>query len=82
MFELSKLKKELEVTSEKILKEENNVEIHKLIEKVIIDATDAEYASVWVFDGVLLIREREDGITTLSFEKKRGFCINVLQHKM
>lgn len=72
MFELSKFKKELKITSEKILKEENNVEIHKLIEKIIIYATDAEYASVWIFDGVLLIREREDGITTLSFEKKEG----------
>jgi len=72
MFDLSKLKKELELASEQIASEKDNVKIHKVVEKVIINATDAEYASIWVFDNILLTRERDDGITKISMGEKEG----------
>jgi len=73
MKNLSSLhEKVLEVTQ--IIDNSNdNIEINNIIEKIVTEATDAEYASVWIYDKHMLTRRRsEEDIVNLSMSRKEG----------
>ncbi len=64
--------KKLDNVSEQLSTLANNTEIHQLISELLTSATGAEYASIWVYDGEYLVREREDGTKKISMKSKEG----------
>jgi len=72
MIDISKLKDRLADASTVIGTSSNNIEINNIVETIITDITDAEYASVWMYDSLTLTREREHGIRDVSMEAKEG----------
>ena len=72
MTDISKLKDRLTKESEIIDSSTDNIKINKIVENIITDITDAEYSSVWMHDSLMLLREREHGIRTVSMESKEG----------
>jgi len=51
---------------------ESNAEINAVVERLITEVTGAEYSSVWMNEYPVLVRERTEGVRTLSMEEKRG----------
>jgi len=72
MVNISELKERLADASNSIAASSDNIEINHIVEHIITDITDAEYASIWMQDALLLLREREHGVRTVSMEKKEG----------
>ncbi len=72
MIDISELKNKLSSASTAISNSTNNIEINKIVENIITDITDAEYASVWMYDSLVLLRERESGVREISMEAKEG----------
>ena len=51
----------------------DNIKINKIIENIITDVTGAEYASVWMHNAQILLRERGIGqVREVSMQLKRG----------
>ena len=73
MVDIEALQKQLYQDSIKIKNLSNNIEINKIIEKNIVNATSAQYASVWVYNGHSLVREREyPELREISLDAKEG----------
>ena len=58
----------------KIIESSNDdMQINTIVENVIKDVTDAEYASVWIFNDQNLVRYRASyDITSISMAEKQG----------
>jgi signal transduction histidine kinase len=72
MINISNLKDQLLKASETINLSTSNIEINKIVENIITDITGAEYSSVWMYDALMLLRERESGVREISMESKEG----------
>ena len=73
MIDIERLQKQISQDRTKINTLIDNVEINKIIEKNITDATHAQYASVWMYNAKSLLREREYGeIREISLSAKDG----------
>ena len=72
MIDISKLKDELTVAKKTIEQSANNIEINKVVENIVTNITNAEYSSVWMYESLTLLREREHGIREISMEPKEG----------
>jgi len=81
MIDISKLKDQLAIANEAINLSTNNIEINKIVENIITDITDAEYSSVWMYDTLTLLREREFGVRELSMESKEGLLYKCFAKK-
>ena len=71
-MEISALKSKLENITEIINNSTDNIEINKILENIIVDITGSEYASVWIYNSLVLTRKRENSTINISMEKKEG----------
>lgn len=69
---MSTLKEQIESASDKIATLSDNRQIHSIVGELLTSVTGAEFASVWVYDGEYLVREREEGVTSISMKEKEG----------
>jgi len=81
VIDISKLKDQLAKASETINLSTNNIEINKIVENIITDITGSEYSSVWIYDALTLLRERESGVRELSMESKEGLLYKCFAKK-
>ena len=72
MKNISHLKNKLSDTIQTIYQTKNNTIINNIIENLIVDITDSEYCSVWMYQPLILSREREYGVKEISMESKKG----------
>jgi signal transduction histidine kinase/CheY-like chemotaxis protein/predicted HTH domain antitoxin len=72
LINIPNLKEKIAHADAKIESSDNNIEINKIIEDIIIDITQAEYASIWIYENKKLVRERSKEKTVLSMEDKEG----------
>jgi signal transduction histidine kinase len=73
MTDIPALKKRLTEANSTIGRLTDNGEINRLVEEIITDITEAEYASVWMYDEALVLRrERREGVKEISMETKEG----------
>jgi len=72
MIDIDVLKNKLENTVDNIDMSKNNIEINLIVENIIKEITDAEYASVWMYESPMLLRERKEGIREVSMDNKEG----------
>ena len=73
MTNIEALQKQLSQDSIKINTLKSNIEINKIVEKNIINATCAQYASIWMYNGYSLVREREhDEVREIPLNVKEG----------
>ncbi|NPA30240.1 MAG: response regulator [Epsilonproteobacteria bacterium] len=66
------LKERLNRAAEEIRGSDDNIAINRIVEGIITDLMETEYASVWINDYPRLVRERESGVREISLEEKRG----------
>ncbi|MEA1952962.1 MAG: hybrid sensor histidine kinase/response regulator [Campylobacterota bacterium] len=71
-MEISTLKSKLNNATKIINNSNNNIEINNIVENIITDITDGEYASIWIYNSLVLSRKRESGTINISMEKKEG----------
>jgi len=50
----------------------DNIEINNIVEKLLKEAIDAEFVSIWVYNFPLLTRIRKNKINEISVDKKKG----------
>ncbi|MEA2073428.1 MAG: hypothetical protein U9O86_07555 [Campylobacterota bacterium] len=82
MVSLKEIKANINSAINNIAQSATKCDINKLVENLVTDITDAEYSSLWIYDGkYILNRHRECINTQISIEKKKVFFINVLQLK-
>ena len=81
MSNMSLLKKDLQTKTTKISKTDDNIEINKIVENLILEITDAEYSSVWIYDFPHLRRERETREKLISVEEKKGLIYECFARK-
>ena len=72
MKNISHLKNKLSDAIQTIYQTKNNTIINNIIENLIVDITDSEYCSVWMYQPLILSREREYGVKEISMESKKG----------
>jgi signal transduction histidine kinase len=78
---ISTLKKELSSKIKKINLLNNNSEINEIVENLITEITNTEFASIWIYKFPLLTREREGKTTEISIEKKEGLLYECFSKK-
>jgi len=74
MTNISLIQQELAEAIQEIEKSQNNIEINRVIERLIISITNSERASIWIYDDKnTLIRERDHNfVREISMERKVG----------
>jgi len=74
MTNISLIQQELTEAIQQVEKSQNNIEINRIIERLIINITNSERASVWIYDDKnTLIRERDsNSVREISMERKEG----------
>jgi signal transduction histidine kinase len=72
MIDIKVLKEKLEIAEKSIAPLSVNTEINMMVENIIKEITGSEFASVWMYDSPMLLRERKEGVRTLSMEEKQG----------
>ena len=72
MINISSLISKLDKLHMQINSSSNNVEINNLLEELIKDTTDSEFASIWLYKAPILKRERKTKTDTISMEDKKG----------
>jgi signal transduction histidine kinase len=72
MVDIAHLQKQLANATEQINTSCNNSEINQMVENIITQSTQAEFASVWMYDATQLIRERNNEIKKISMKSKEG----------
>jgi signal transduction histidine kinase len=72
MVDIHILKDKLGNAVNSIKLSKNNIEINLIVENIIKEITDAEYASVWMHDSLMLLRERKEGVREISMSNKEG----------
>ncbi len=81
MSDISLLKKELSVKTAEINLLNDNKHINKILEELIVEITDTEFASIWIYNFPILSRTR-DGITKeISVEEKKGLIYECFAKK-
>ncbi|WP_292655265.1 ATP-binding protein [Nitratifractor sp.] len=69
----AKIKELIQQTAEEIEStRDDNFAINRAVESLVREVTGAEYASIWMNEYPLLVREREKGVKSLSMEEKQG----------
>jgi signal transduction histidine kinase/CheY-like chemotaxis protein len=81
MTNLSALKQELPKTISQIRSLDDNFQINKIIEDVIVKITDTEFASIWIYDFPFLVRQRDQETHKISVEKKEGLLYECFAKK-
>ena len=81
MYTIQTLKKELSEKITKLNRTSDNLEINKIIENLIIQITDAEFSSIWLYDFPILVRTREDEIKKIFIDKKQGLLYECFAKK-
>ena len=72
MVDIANLQKQLASATEQINTSTNNSEINQMVEDIITQITQSEFASVWMYDSTMLIRERNNEIKEISMKSKEG----------
>jgi len=81
MFNISQLKKDLINKTQEIRSMDNNIEINNILENMIIELTEAEFSSIWIYDFPILRRERYNKCEDISIEGKEGLLYECLSKK-
>ena len=81
MSNLSLLKKDLLSKTQKIQQLKDNYKINEILESLIIEITDSEFASIWIYDFPLLSRARDGAKKELSVEEKQGLLYECFSKK-
>lgn len=77
-----KIKELFQWTTEEIAKAgKDNLSINRTLESLICEITGAEYASIWMNEYPLLLREREKGVRTVSMAQKQGLLYRCFMTK-
>ncbi len=71
-MKLQQIKERIDQASKEIRALTDNKAINRIVEDVITDLMESEFASIWINDYPRLLRERESGVRELSMEEKRG----------
>jgi len=81
MSNISILKKELSQKITKLNRLDDNVEINKIVEELIVKITHTEFASIWIYDFPMLLRTRETGTNEIFIDEKKGLLYECFAKK-
>ncbi len=77
-----KIKELFRYAAEEVSKAGNdNLAINRTIESLVCEITGSEYASIWMNEYPLLLREREKGVRTVSMAEKQGLLYRCFMTK-
>ncbi len=81
MSKISVLKESLSVRANNINQLQNNFEINALVEDLITEITNTEFASIWIYSFPTLSRGRDGKTTKISIENKKGLLYECFSKK-
>jgi signal transduction histidine kinase/CheY-like chemotaxis protein len=81
MSKISVLKENLSQRANNINLLQNNFEINTLVEDLITEIIDTEYASIWIYSFPILSRGRDGTTTNISIEDKKGLLYECFSKK-
>jgi len=81
MTNLSVLKNEISNTASKINLLNDNLEINTMVENLISQVTDTEFASIWIYQFPFLVRTRKNETKKIAIEEKKGLLYQCFAKK-
>jgi len=82
MQRVSELHTEILQATRAIENSQDNREINRIVEEIIIKVTHAEYASIWIYEDQCLYREKSpENIVKISMREKRGLLYQCFAKK-
>ncbi len=82
MANLDTLRSQIQKATHSINNLIDNIEINKIVENIIINVTDAEYASIWIQNSQVLLRERDlNEVREVSMQLKKGLLYKCFAKK-
>jgi len=81
MPNISLLKKDLLSKARQISTLDDNNQINQILEDLIVEITETEFSSIWIYDFPFLSRNRDGGSKQISIEEKRGLLYECFAKK-
>ena len=81
MLNISSLKKELSNKINNINQLSDNIEINNILESLIVEITNAEFSSIWMYEFPILYRQRNNEKKEISIDKKSGLIYECFAKK-